>query len=256
MLDHLERSGQLENTFVIFFSDNGASAPGPLVYPGVTKAWLAENWDNSLEDRGRPGNFAVQGREWASVSVTPFKLYKASVSEGGIRSPLIISGPGVVEDRFEPALAHVTDLAPTIYALAGVEKDDEVFDGKEPLRGFSLLPALDGQDVSVRESFGVHLFGNRGFRRGKWKITNTQPPLSTGEWELFDLETDPGETKDLSAEFPEIKAELLAGFDQYVAENDVILPSESPLRGTLRSLYPEPCDWWCEARFTVINWLQ
>ena len=255
VLDHLERSGQLQNTYVIFFSDNGASAPGPLVYPGVTKEWLAEHWDNSLERRGRPGNFTVQGREWASVSVTPFKLYKASVSEGGIRSPLIISGPGVMEDQFDPALAHVTDIAPTIYELAGVDESHEVFLGKERLRGYSLLPILRDDGVSTRESFGVHLFGNRGFRRGNWKITNTQPPLSSGEWELFNLETDPGETTDLSAQFPAIKAELLAGFDVYLAQNDVIIPSESPLRGSLRSLYPEPCDWWCETRFTIINWL-
>jgi len=54
----------------------------------------------------------------------------------------------------------------------------------------------------------------------------------------------------------EIKAKLLAGFDEYVERHEVILPSESPLRGGLRNMDPEECDWWCEARFTVIGWLQ
>ena len=75
---HLESTGQLDNTYVIFFSDNGASFTGPFVYPGVTPEWFEQNWKNDHEARGQPGNFGVQGREWASVSVTPFKLYKVS----------------------------------------------------------------------------------------------------------------------------------------------------------------------------------
>ena len=256
VIDHLDGTGQLENTYVIFFSDNGASSPGPFVYPGVTPEWFAQTWKNDYETRGQPGNFGVQGREWASVSVTPFKLYKVSVSEGGIRSPLVVSGPGVVPNTFNNALAHVTDIAATLYDLAGVDVTGSIFTGKVAPQGRSLMPVLSGTEASVRSEVGVHLFGNRSFRRGSWKVSNTQPPVGSGVWELFDLEVDPGEVNDLSDTHPDIKVELLAGFDEYVDRHDVILPSESPLRGGLRNLYPDECDWWCEARFTLIGWLQ
>ena len=256
VLELLRQQGELENTYVLFFSDNGASAAAPLVYPGVTPEWFADKWDNSHENRGRPGNFTVMGREWASASGTPWKLYKASVSEGGIRSPLIVSGPSIPAGERSGALAHVTDVAPTIYELAGVEpQQSALFDGKILPQGRSLMPVLTGEASSIRSSFGVHLFGNRGFRQGNWKISNTLPPLSTGEWELFDLAADPGAVNDLAAERPERLAELLAGFDEYMQRHEVILPDESPLNVTLRDLYPDECDWWCELRFTVIGWL-
>ena len=256
VIDHLDSTGQLENTYVIFFSDNGASSPGPFVYPGVTPEWFAQTWRNDYETRGQPGNFGVQGREWASVSVTPFKLYKVSVSEGGIRSPLVVSGPGVVRNAFNNALAHVTDIAATLYDLAGVDVTGPIFTDKVVPQGRSLMPVLSGAEASVRNEVGVHLFGNRSFRRGSWKVSNTLPPVGSGVWELFDLEADPGEVNELSDAHPDIKAELLAGFDEYVDRHDVILPSESPLRGGLRNLYPDECDWWCEGRFTLIGWLQ
>ncbi len=254
VVDYLESQGELENTYIFFFSDNGASSPGPLVYPGVTPEWFAANWSNAHETRGRPGNFTVQGPEWASVSVTPWKLYKNSVSEGGIRSPLIVRGPSVSASGFNPALAHVTDIVPTVYDLVGIQPEsDPAFAGKTLPQGTSLAPVLYGESASVRQSFGVHLFGNRGYRRGQWKISNTQPPLSTGQWELFDLAADPGEVNNLAPTNPELMQELLAEFDEYLLRHEVLLPSVSPLTAGLRQLYPEQCNWWCELRFAIIE---
>ncbi len=256
VLSYLEAQGELDNTYVFFFSDNGASSPGPMVYPGVTNEWFAENWSNAHETRGQAGNFTVQGPEWASVSVTPWKLYKNSVSEGGIRSPLIVRGPAVSASGFHSAIAHVTDIVPTIYDLAGIAPaSDPLFEDKTLPQGVSLAPVLRGRGASVRESVGVHLFGNRGYRRGKWKISNTQPPMSTGQWELFDLDADPGEVNNLAATNPELMRELLAEFDEYLTRHDVLLPDRSPLRAGLRQLYPEPCNWWCELRFSFIAWM-
>ena len=256
VVDWLAAEGGLANTYVFFFSDNGASSPGPLVYPGVTKEWFAEHWSNAHETRGQPGNFTVLGREWASAAVTPWKLFKNSVSEGGIRSPLIVRGPAVLAGVLTPAIAHVTDIVPTLYDLAGVDPEkDLLFEGKTLPQGVSLMPVLSGETASVRESVGVHLFGNRGYRRGQWKISNTQPPLGTGDWELFDLDADPGEVNDLAGSRPELFAQLLGEYDGYLARHDVILPAESPLKAGLRQLYPEPCDWWCELRFSIIGLL-
>ena len=256
VVDHLAAQGELDNTYVVFFSDNGASLAAPLVYPGVTTEWFAANWSNAHETRGQPGNFTVSGREWASASVTPWKLYKNSVGEGGIRSPLIVRGPAVLSGTLSPAIAHVTDIAPTLYDLAGVQPETSpLFQGKTLPQGLSLMPVLSGATPAVRQSFGVHLFGNRGYRRGQWKLSNTQPPLGSGEWELFDLAADPGEVRDLAGERPELLAELLAEYDGYLERNQVILPAESPLKVGLRQLYPGPCDWWCELRFSVIDLL-
>ena len=256
VVDHLAAEGVLDDTYVLFFSDNGASSPGPLVYPGVTQEWFAEHWSNAHETRGQPGNFTVLGREWASAAVTPWKLFKNSVSEGGIRSPLIVRGPSVEAGAFRDAIAHVTDVAPTLYALAGVDPaTDPLFQDRTLPHGVSLMPVLTGAEASVRDSVGIHLFGNRGYRRGQWKISNTQPPLSTGQWELFDLEADPGEVNDLAEARPDLLRELLAEYDGYLERHAVILPAESPLTAGLRQLYPEPCDWWCELRFSVIGLL-
>ena len=256
VVDYLAAEGALERTYVLFFSDNGASSPGPLIYPGTTPEWFAENWSNAHATRGQPGNFTVLGREWASAAVTPWKLFKNSVSEGGIRSPLIVRGPAVASGVFNPAIAHVMDVAPTLYELAYLNPATvPLFEGKTLPQGVSLMPVLTGEAASVRDSIGVHLFGNRGYRRGQWKISNTQPPMSTGQWELFDLEADPGEVNDLAEARPELLAELLAEYGQYLERHAVILPAESPLTAGLRQLYPEPCDWWCELRFSVIGLL-
>ena len=256
VVDYLAAQDVLDDTYVLFFSDNGASSPGPLVYPGVTQEWFEEHWTNAHERRGQPGDFTVLGREWASSAVTPWKLFKNSVSEGGIRSPLIVRGPAVAARGFNPAIAHVTDVAPTLYDLADIQPaSDPLFEGRTLPQGVSLLPVLIGAAASVRESVGVHLFGNRGYRRGQWKISNTQPPLSTGQWELFDLEADPGEVRNLAEARPELLEELLAEYDGYLERHGVILPAESPLTAGLRELYPEPCDWWCELRFSIIGFL-
>ena len=256
VVDYLAAQEALEDTYVFFFSDNGASSPGPLVYPGVTQEWFAAHWSNAHETRGQAGNFTVMGREWASAAVTPWRLYKNSVGEGGIRSPLIVRGPAIVRGRFNDAIAHVTDLAPTIYQLADAQPATmPLFDGKTLPQGVSLAAVLSGQSASARESTGVHLFGNRGYRRGQWKISNTQPPLGPGTWELFDLAADPGEVRNLASEQPERLQALRAEYDEYLERHAVILPAQSPLTAGLRQLYPEPCDWWCELRFAAIGLL-
>ena len=253
---YLEQQGEIENTYVIFFSDNGAGRTGPFVYPGVTKDWLEDTWDNTWVAPGKPRSFTSMGREWASAAGTPWKMYKNTVAEGGIRSPLIVSGPGVVAGTFNNALSHVTDITPTVYDLAGIDTaDNPLFDGKEAPHGVSLMPVLSAESDSVRDSFGVHLFGNRGLRKGNWKISNLGPPQGTGEWQLFDLSTDPGEVNDLSADRPDKLQELLAAYDEYLAANGVILPDESPLKASLRALYPGECNWWCETKFRMIGWL-
>ncbi len=256
VLAYLERQGELENTYIIFFSDNGAGRTGPFVYPGVTKDWLEQTWDQTWVAPGKPRSFTSLGREWASAAGTPWKMYKNTVAEGGIRSPLIVTGPRVVAGAFNDALSHVTDIVPTLYDLAGIDATTHpLFADKQAPHGVSLMPVLSAQSDSVRDSFGVHLFGNRGLRKGDWKISNVGPPQGNGQWQLFNLSDDPGEVQNLAADMPDKLQELLAEFDKYVAANDVLLPDKSPLKAKLRALYPGECSWWCETKFKFIGWL-
>lgn len=249
VIERLEAEGELDNTYFVFFSDNGASAIAPLMYPGSSEAWLNETWDRNMENAGRRQNFTVQGREWASASNAPLRLAKGSVGEGGIRSPFIVAGPSVPEGQVSRALAHVMDIAPTIYELAGIDPaSDSVFQDKLVMQGTSLLPAWRLESDAVREGFMTELFNARAGRDGKWKIANLPRPLGTGEWELYDLSSDPGETVNLAAEHPEVLARMVAQYETFAVENGVIPPFPPP-RQTPRRMYPFVCDEACEAAF-------
>jgi arylsulfatase len=223
LLDHLETSGQIDNTLIIFFSDNGANGMPMHAYPGTDEAWVERNSDNRFENWGRRGSRIAEGMGWAQASVTPFRLFKGFIAEGGIRAPLIVSGPGVPEGEIKDAFAHVMDLAPTFLETAGISYP-ATWEGKDvlPMRGKSMLPLLTGKSEQVRtneEPVGWELLGWRALRMGKWKITWIDKPFGESNWQLFDLESDPGETKDLSFDNPQEMQRLLKLWEAY--ENDV-----------------------------------
>lgn len=255
VVSYLQDRGELENTYVIFFSDNGASATAPLVYPGATKEWLEDTWSIDPEDYGRQGSFTVLGGEWASAANSPWRLFKGQVAEGGIRSPLIVRGPSIPAGTRSNALAHVSDITPTLLDIAGIDAGtDPLYKHKLTPQGSSLLPAWMQQEAQVREWFGTELFGNRVLRRDNWKISWITRPLGSGAWELFDLAVDPGETNNLAGEHPRLLAELITDYEQYMNDNGVVIPD--PAFGiSLRKIYNKPCDWWCELRFKVIGML-
>jgi arylsulfatase len=184
---------------------------------------------------GRKGSVTDYGAAWAQVGSTPFRFYKAWTAEGGIRSPVIISGAGVKSaGAIKPAVMHVTDLVPTFLELAGTKHPSETDKKLAPLRGKSLTPLLSGKTESVRTDedwIGEELFGNRMIRQGDWKLCHI---LSTaggsGEWELFNLKNDPAETTDLSKQEPAKTKVMLALWDEYVALNGVILTDDGPFK--------------------------
>ena len=256
VIDELEASGELDNTYFVFFSDNGASAVAPLMYPGHSEAWMNENWDRDMANAGMRGNFTVQGREWASASNTPFRMFKGSVAEGGIRSPFIVAGPNVPSSTFNDALAHVMDIAPTIYSLAGIDpQSDPAFDGKLPMQGTNLLPVWKQEQELVRDGFQTELFNARAVREGRWKMTNLPRPLGTGEWELYDLNLDPGEANNIASENPDVVARLAGQYETFAEANGVIPPVPPPMQ-TPRRMYPFVCDEECEASFDRFMALQ
>jgi arylsulfatase len=231
LLDYLKESGRLGNTLVIFFSDNGANGMPMHAYPGTDEGWVGRNSDNRFENWGRRGSRIAEGMGWAQASVTPFRLFKGFIAEGGIRSPLIVSGPGVIgAGEIRTAFSHVMDLAPTFLKIAGATYPD-TFEGKKvvPQLGISMLPVLTGKSDSMRaedDPVGWEMMGWRAVRMGQWKITWIDRPFGTSGWQLFDLANDPGETKDLHADNPKQLQHLLKMWDEYEEEVGIIYDEE------------------------------
>ena len=248
VFDYLKEIGEYDNTVVIFFSDNGAEGndlramtAGQVGSLGFLHAMnnFAENGHNAV---GRKGTYAEYGPAWAQVSMVPFRIYKGWVSEGGTRSPLIVSGPGVqgAGELNKEAVLHVMDIVPTVLDLAGIEHPS-TYQGRAiaPVQGKSWVGMLEGTTQSPRTSddwLGWELFGNRAIRQGDWKITWLYEPFGTEDWQLFNLAEDPGEQHDLSDKFPKKRKTLIALWDEYAKTNGVIIGERSPFEGARKAL--------------------
>ena len=224
LLDHLDATGQLENTIVVVTSDNGAepgvtSLENPVFDALLGGVHLLEGYDTSPENFGLPGSLTAIGPEWASVEASPFNLYKFYSSEGGLRVPLVMAGPGIDVTGVQDAPVHVSDLMPTLLDAAGVPFDAGSLYGK------SIFPLLSGASSETRgpdESFGGEVSGNASLYRGNWKLVRTALPRGDFTWRLFDLSVDPGETTDLSAENPALFAEMRAEYEAYAIQTGVL----------------------------------
>jgi arylsulfatase A-like enzyme len=237
VLDHLKEAGKLDNTLVIFFSDNGAESIEltsliESVFSPEAKKWFLEHFDPRPENWGRKGSVVDYGPAWAQAGSVPFRMFKGYVSEGGIRAPLIIAGPGVTHaGDINASLLHVMDIAPTLYELAGAEHPSRKRGSTlAPLQGKSLVPLLTGRSDASRggsDWIGWELFGNRAVRQGDWKILYLLKAAGgSGDWQLFNLRDDPAELHDLSKTHPEKRQALLALWDAYVKANGVILTGD------------------------------
>ncbi len=235
MLDYLSDTGQLENTLILFMSDNGAAG-----FNGWQSERLIErfnNADNSLENLGRKGSMMFYGPGWAAAGSTPFYLFKRHMTEGGLRVPFIVSGYGV-EHRglINHEVLTVRDVAPTLLEIAGISYPVGNYQGHKvlPQTGKSFAQQLQKTDQQftvhdASETFGWELFKRRGVRKGDWKAIMLEAPFGNGQWQLYDLSVDPGESQDLAEQEPEKLLEMQEAWKTYAAENNVII-SNGPLR--------------------------
>jgi arylsulfatase len=156
------------------------------------------------------------------------------MAEGGIRNALIVSGPIVQRPKGsinQQGLMHVADIMPTLLEVAGTSYP-KTYNGKDvpPALGKSWVPVLAGRAESPRTDQDVlawEVFGNRAVRQGNWKLRWQIRPFGTGEWELFDLAADSVELKDLAAERPDKVKEMVALWDDYARQNNVVLPNRT-----------------------------
>ncbi len=227
LIAYLKEIGEYERTVFVFLSDNGAEGSDPYsVLSG--RLWLRWRYRGDIAHLGGPDTYGVIGPHWASTAAAPLAGYKFYATEGGIRVPLVISGvPGMKTDRIHPTFTHATDIAPTLLALAGVPHPGRSYRGRpvEPLAGRSLLPVLLGQSDQVRtpsETVGYELSGNAALFKGNFKLVRNLPPMGDQQWRLFDIVRDPGETRDLSAEMPDLFQAMQADYQAYARSHGVL----------------------------------
>lgn len=226
LFEFLKTSGRYDNTLIVIMSDNGANGAVATSYPGNEDGTFLASFDNSMENRGLKSSYIEMGPGWAAASSAPFLFFKGFTSEGGIRVPLIVKMPGNASNKGEKtnSLVHVSDLMPTFFDIAGINYPSEL-NGKKTqnIQGKSILPLLRGEtaDIHAEDGFGYELFEMKAYIKGNWKILRLPSPLGTGEWQLFDLENDPGETTDLSAQNAQKRDELIQAWSEYATANSV-----------------------------------
>jgi len=231
----LESIGELENTIVVFTSDNGATdAGGPIGmvnnnrrYSGLAPKPAAEERAR-LEELGGPRSVSLYPTAWGQACNTPFPSYKTYTGGGGRRVSFIISWPARIRDQgaIRSQFVHVTDVMPTLLDLAGVEPLTTV-NGlpARSLNGKSFAPVLmDGDAPAPRNEQYYECWANRAYYSDGWLARSIQKrgdAIDMDTWTLHNLRTDFSESVDLRAHHPEKLADLVEAFDAAAWENMV-----------------------------------
>lgn len=236
----LEEGGELERTLIVFLSDNGGSPEGHLdnTIERMEKPWVSGLIPEKTRD-GRPvvagdiperrlggeDTFGSYGLRWSSLSNAPFRRHKAWMHEGGICTPCIVHWPegGVKAGSVTWEAGHVMDLMPTFLELAEGETKEW------GLAGESLAGVFRGGELE-REYLAWEHEGNRAIRAGKWKLVSEYPGTwryfysypKGGAWELYDMEADGTEMRDLAEEHPERVKELAAIYEAWADRSMVV----------------------------------
>ncbi|SEG16114.1 arylsulfatase [Bryocella elongata] len=234
IVDAVEKAGVMENTLIVFMSDNGGNAEelgrgqrtlpvtdspeGPLhgfdpkgSIPCENGMTCAGNIPGVMP--GGEETFQSIGIPWGNCANTPFRLYKHYAQEGGISSPFVACWPKVIKPMGRPmaAVGHETDLMPTFLEAAGVTYPTHVAAGPIPaFVGQSLMPLFEGKKRTRQPIFWEHE-GNRAVRDGQWKLVSRFPDA----WELYDMEADRTELHDLAAAQPARTKAMAAMWDEW-----------------------------------------
>jgi arylsulfatase len=195
----LRERGQLDNTLILFLSDNGGNAES-----GVKGKYLGDH-------PGDPHSEVFIGRCWAHLNNTPFRKYKHYNHEGGIATPLIAHWPQGIPSRPGPAgwidtPTHLVDIMATCVEVAGASYP-EAYGGSAitPLEGASLLPLLSGKGTLPRRALFFEHEGNAAIREGDWKLVRQG---EGGDWELFDMSADRTEQRNLASSHGDVMKRL------------------------------------------------
>ena len=264
LLDYLEDTGQLDNTIVMVISDNGASGEGGpngtvnemKFFNGVIDT-IDENL-KALDDLGSPRTYNHYNTGWAQAFCTPFKMYKRYASyEGGTADPFLVAWPRGIKAAGEirHQYCHAIDIAPTLYECLGIEPPDEVHGyTQSEIEGVSIAHTFDDDAAPTKKVAQLYtMLGTRGVWYQGWHACTVHPATSgwggfdRDRWELYHLDQDRSQTRDLASEHPakleELKSlwAMLAGKYNALPLDDrtavEVLESERPRPGKPRTRY-------------------
>jgi len=222
----LRSRGELDNTLVMFLSDNGACAEwDPFGFDVSSSPDNVLHRGDDLTRMGSRGTYHSVGSAWANASNTPWRMYKHYSHEGGISTPCIVHWPAGFRRRnaIEDVPTHLIDLMPTLVEVSGADYPEQ-FHSRQifPMAGTSLVPALRGERMPERTLYFEHE-GTRAVREGRFKLT----ALRGEAWKLYDMARDRTELEDLAAKYPQRVEALAKKWDAWAAENQVTPLPES-----------------------------
>jgi arylsulfatase len=218
LIAYLKSSGKYENTLIVFLSDNGPEGNDIEYGLADNKDWLPKNFDQSYQNMGKVNSYVTLGRGWAHVSAGILNEYKSFLGEGGVRVPAIFSFPKIIPKNLKiNTLFSILDIAPTLLDIGKIPAYD-----REAMQGFSAVRELLDQKskTEFRSTLSMETYGNKATWSGKWKL---HWDWESRKWQLFDVQTDPGEIDDLSAVYPAKVSEMKETFSTYADANNVIL---------------------------------
>ena len=228
LLRNIEARGELDDTIILFFSDNGA-CPYDRKSPGADRQPY------------EPGAAWSDSTGWAWARNAPFRFYKQNQHEGGIATPAIVHWPAGLKTKPGTVVhqpAHLVDVLPTLAELADVEIPTK-FPGRNPspLAGISLAPIFAGQSLGSRPPIHLLFDTDRGLRDGDWKIVS----FRGNPWELYQISKDRAETHDVAKNHPDLVERLSARWHDIAAKEQMMPESERrlPRRQRESKTHPE-----------------
>ena len=226
LIDYLEQIGELDNTLIVWISDNGASGEGgPNGSVNENKFFnsvpddMAENL-KYLDVLGSPETYNHYSTGWAMAFNTPCKLFKRHTWEGGVADPMVVHWPKGIKAKGElrDQYAHCSDIVPTVYECLGMEAPEEVKGYTQwPIEGTSFRYSFDKAKAKTEKQSQFYvMLGSRAIWRGGWKATSLHPGAPSDwshfpedKWALYNVEEDRSECHDLADKHPELLAELI-----------------------------------------------
>jgi len=230
LMAYLESIDEYDNTIFIFTSDNGAEGSN-LINPqggSMLNQWFdVIGYNADYDTLGERGSFVAIGASNATIAASPLTYYKFHANEGGLRVPLVMSGPGIDKvNEFTDEFVFVTDLTPTILGLVDIEDHGGTWNQNEVEQiigaDFSGFLANDSRQIhSADKPIGYELGGNSALFKGDYKLVINKISQNETDWHLFNIKIDPGESNDLAAARPDLFNEMMTDYEAYVEENNV-----------------------------------
>ncbi|ENV97958.1 hypothetical protein F938_01368 [Acinetobacter bereziniae LMG 1003 = CIP 70.12] len=222
VIQYLKRNHLYDNTLIFFVSDNGAEG-------FIRGSYGAESgFDNNLNNVGTASSYHYVGPRWAEVSAAPFHLWKDTAGEGATTAPAIVKLPNQTQAQaIHHGFASVLDVFPTVLEYANITVPQGQYKGRQinTPSGYSWKSVLENKAQWIRPaqfSFADELHGSKYARQGDWKIAlQGKAELGTGTWELYNLNNDRGETKNLAQDNPTKVQELIEVYNKYTQQNGV-----------------------------------